>query len=698
MNRFILKLRILLLQNKVYYILFFFSLFYSLIFTNYIKFNTKLKSTENNFYMRIDSYKLDGNKLSLELSNKEKLIGNYYFKTLEEKTHFVNNYNVGDIINVRGELKKPKNNTIPNTFNYKEYLYNKKIFYTLKIKDFKIFKKNNNIFYKIKNFVYKKIYKIENNSYIYALLLGDSTFIEEDNFRINGVSHLFALSGLHVSLIAMIILKIIKIFKKDCEEKMKVYIAIFLFLLLFSFITGFKPSFLRAIILFILIGINKAYYFNIKGENLLIITFFIMTLLNPFFIKDVSFQLSLTITYFLFFSNDMFKSNKYVLNLLWASIISLVSSLPIIINNFYSINFLGIINNLFFVPFISFIIYPLSLLAFIFPFLNKILLFLTNILEFISSFLASIKTFTLYFPKMNMIVVIVYYIFIIHWIKTIKKLRYVIFITIMMTFVYIYPLFNKKNVLYFLDVSQGDSAIIKTKNNKTIMIDTGGILEYEIENWKKRKKEFDLMKSNIIPFFNSIGIKKIDYLFLSHADEDHSGNVFSLVKDFDVKMIMINKGSVNKLEKELNYKIVEKYYEIDGIKIYSLNDKIYNNENENSLILLVIISDKKILFLGDASFKQEEYIINKYNLKDIFILKVGHHGSKNSTGEKLMKQTTPSYSVISVGENNRFGHPSDKVINILDKYDSCILRTDKKGTIKFEFDKKRVDIIFYLPY
>ena len=183
----------------------------------YIK-NYNYKSIYNvndtSFNLKLYSYKIDGDKLSLELKGKESLVGTYYFKTLEEKEEFTNSYNIGDVLNLTGILNIPKNNTIPNTFNYKEYLKYKKIYYTLSIEKFNKLKPSKNILYKLKNTFYKRIHKINNNEFIYALVLGNSTYINGDSFRNNGVSHLFALSGLHVSLISLILLKYYHCFLK----------------------------------------------------------------------------------------------------------------------------------------------------------------------------------------------------------------------------------------------------------------------------------------------------------------------------------------------------------------------------------------------------------------------------------------------------------------------------------------------------
>ncbi len=674
---------------------------FSLIYTALVTKESIYNISDNIFELKIYYYKVDGNKLTMNLTGKEDLIANYYFETEEEKNNFITSFNIGDTVYLKGELINPKMNSIPNTFNYKKYLYNKNIFYTLNVSDYELVSKNTNIFYKIKNYVYKRVEKIKNNEYIYALVLGETYQIDAESYRINGVSHLFSLSGLHVSLLAFSLVKILQIIKKilfkkkSTEESMTTYILIFIFLLLFSFITGFKPALVKSVIFFMLMGINKIYYFHIKSENLLIVTCSILLIINPYYIYDIAFQLSSVITFFLLFSSNLINSKNFFVTSLFTSTISLLSSVPIIINNFYTVNMLSLINNLFFVPFVSYIVFPLSIITLIFPFLNKILNYSAVILENVSLFLSNIKVFSIDFPVMNPILVSLYFITLILIVKRPKKLIYIIFLIMILVFTYIKPYFNKDTFLYFLDVSQGDSALIVTENNKSIVIDTGGLLEYEREEWEIRKNKFSLMKSTIIPFYKSIGLKNIDYLFLSHGDEDHSGYAYDLINNFKVKNVIINNGSVNEIENKFKSEHVSKYYNIDGVKIYSLNDEISNDENEDSLILLVIIDNKKILFMGDAGVHQEEYIIKKYNLSDVFILKVGHHGSNTSTSKKFIETINPTYSIISVGENNRFGHPRKEVLDTLNS--SKIYRTDKDGTIMFKILEDKISINTYVP-
>ena len=153
------------------------------------------------------------------------------------------------------------------------------------------------------------------------------------------------------------------------------------------------------------------------------------------------------------------------------------------------------------------------------------------------------------------------------------------------------------------------------------------------------------------------------------------------------------------MEKEL-IKVLDKkkikYYScinelnIDKNKLYFLQTKKYDNENDNSNVIYTELNGYKFLFTGDASITTEKEILNKYNLPDIDVLKVGHHGSKTSSGKEFIDEINPKYSIISVGENNRYGHPNKEVIDNL--IDSKIYRTDQDGSIMFKIKNNKLKI------
>ena len=678
MKHFSLKLRIILLCDYLYYILLFITCIFLLI-----NINKKIDVpifTNNSYELIINDYKINDKMITIYFDN---IIGKYYVDNDEKVKEFKDNYSFGDKIYIEGEISVPNNNTIPNNFNYKDYLYHKYIYYIIKIDKIKIISKNDNIFLLIKNSIYKRIDTIKYNDYLYAFILGKSYYIDSEvlnNYKINGITHLFALSGLHVSMFSSIILFILK--KIKLSEKLSYFITS-LFLIFFAFIASFTPSIVRSVLFFILSSINNVYYLYIKPKYLLYIVFSILIFINPFYIYDTGFILSFCISFFILLFNEKNKINNNLLSILVISILSTLSSLPIIINMSYEINILGFINNLFFIPYVTYIVFPLSIIVVFISKLSFILNFLIIIMEYVSKVSSNILNVKLIFPKMSLFLIIIYYVLLILIVKKINLKK--IFI-IYLSFLYFRCNFDKNNYVYFIDVGQGDSALIVTKNNKSVLIDTGG----------KVGSNYSLMKSNVIPFFKSIGIRKLDYLFITHGDYDHAGYGIDLVNNFNVKNRFTNKGKYNSLEKKLNIKSFNNsYIKIDNVEIYSLNSKLYNNENSDSLVLLVIIDNYKLLFMGDASINTEKDIMNNYDIGDVFILKVGHHGSKTSSSEEFINSVNPKYSIISVGKNNKFGHPNKEVLDNLSN--SKIYRTDIDGSIMFKIKKDKLRIETYSP-
>ena len=226
------------------------------------------------------------------------------------------------------------------------------------------------------------------------------------------------------------------------------------------------------------------------------------------------------------------------------------------------------------------------------------------------------------------------------------------------------------------------------------MIDTGGLTR-DTNNYTIK---------NIIRFMHSLNIKKIDNLLISHGDYDHIGNATYLVDNFKIQNVYFNYDDYDELEESLKLKLEQKkinYYK--GLKSLKtlyytfafLNSDIYDNENDNSLVTYFKYLDYTFLYMGDASSTRETNIIKKYNLEKITILKVGHHGSKTSSSKEFINEINPKYSIISVGKNNRYGHPNKEAVNNLNN--SKIYRTDEDGSIMIKIKNNKLKIETYSP-
>ena len=453
------------------------------------------------------------------------------------------------------------------------------------------------------------------------------------------------------------------------------------------YITNFTPSIVRAGVFTIFLIINKVKYFYIKTINLLILSLSIIVFINPFIIYNIGFQFSFINSFFLILASDKLNNKSKIKVLLLTSIISFLASLPVMINNFYEANILSIIYNIFYVPYISSIVLPMTILTFILPILDKVLNVFIFVLEKTSLVLTNISIGKVIIPKQNIIFIIIYYLLLVIIVKANKKKA--LFILIILIVLWI----NKKphtNYILSFDVEQGDSTLLYINNNATI-IDTGGK--------PSLKNNYQYTSNRIIPYLKSKGIKKINNLILTHGDYDHMGEAINLVNNFKVEKVIFNCGPYNDLEKEL-IRVLEKknikYYScikelnIDSNKLYFLQTKEYDNENDNSNVIYTEFNGYKFMFMGDASVTTEKEIINKYNLTNIDVLKVGHHGSKTSSSKEFINEINPKYSIISVGKNNRYGHPNKEVLDNLK--DSKIYRTDKDGSIMFKIKNNKLKI------
>ena len=669
-----ITLRKILLQNSIYYVLFIIILFISFIRISIPKKSIYTDNTKS-ITGKITNRIYNNETLTLNIRSRENVIIKYYTKK-DLKIY------IGDTIKVYGEFNKPNDNKTKYLFNYKKYLYRKNIFYIVNCRKIIKVKSNKNLFYKIKQLI---INRLDNNPYLYTFLLGDKSLLDKEvlrSYQENGISHLFAISGMHISLLATLISKLLS--KSFNEEK--IFKITSIILIIYLFLVGLSPSILRGVIFYILFSINKIYYFYIKPLNLILLTLSISLSINPNYIFDIGFQYSYLISLSLVMLSKNISGKNSILILLKTSIVSFVVSIPITIYNYYQLNVLSILYNLFFVPFISIIVFPLSLIVFIIKPLLPIYNILIIVLEKISLSIQHINVMKIIFRRSSVYIYILYLVLILIYIF--KNNKRVICLLFLLLCIHYLSQLNVDTYIQNIDVGQGDSSIIKIKR-KVVLIDTGG----------KISNSGEVFYNNLSPLLKINGIKKISYLILTHGDYDHMGEAINLVNNFKVEKVIFNCGPYNDLEKDL-IKVLNKkkipYYScikelnIDKNKLYFLQPKEYDNENDNSNVIYTELNGYKFMFMGDASVTAEKEIMNKYNLPNIDVLKVGHHGSKTSSSKEFINEINPKYSIISVGKNNRYGHPNKEVLENLK--DTKIYRTDKQGSIMFKIKNNKLKI------
>ena len=665
----------------------------------------------------------------------------------------------GDIIQIKGKYKKPEDHRNYGGFSYEDYLKTKGIYGTIEVENIVIKQKSKkNLLQEIKEKIInnsKEILSSKTSSIFLGLVLGNTDFIDEntqEDFQISNMSHILAVSGMHMGYLVLIS---IFIFEKILGKRRSKYMTI-VFIMLYMALTGFTPSVVRAGLMAILIITSKIIYRKSDVWSNISLALLISLIYNPYLILNIGLQLSYAATLgILIFNKNLYmlfkkvkiknkkikyRINKKILNIIdkTKQIIALTVSAQIFVIplSIYYFNLLGIyfiLSNLV----ISIIIAPIFIISIIFAitlFINiKIAKIISIFLEFGIMMLVKTSEFFSILPLSNIKIktpkiyeIIFFYILIllINYICKIKNLknltntqtrmnnvinlfrfkikqihrknRKIAIIPIIIFFIIIIvKLIPGPLKINFIDVGQGDSTFIVTPKNKTILIDGGG------------SENFDVGKNTLIPYILDRGYTKIDYIIISHFDQDHIGGILNVLEQLDVEKVIIAKqyktsenyekfkNIVN--DKKISIQIVEKgdcikiEKEIEFEILWPDNEPIEENYlNNNAIVAKLKYNDFSCLFTGDIEAIAEKKILKEESNKlNSNILKVAHHGSKTSTLLEFLQKVKPKIALIGVGKNNLFGHPSEKTIENLNNLNVKIYRTDENGEISIKVFNNR---------
>ena len=410
MKHYMRRLKTVLRSKFLFKLLCLLAVTYSLITAFYLPIKSKYLGNEKEFIGQVLNYEIDGNKLKLTIKGKEKLIVYYYFKTKKEKDNYENNIELGITLKINGKLEIPNKSTIPNGFDYRKYLKYKHINYYVNASKVEVLENNTSILYWLKNKMDNRINKIDKKGYLKTFILGDKTLLDDEVIEVyqnNGISHLFSISGMHVSLIVGIIMFFLDKVSYNNWYKYGIIIPILVFYL---FLTGMSASILRTVVMFIVFSINKSLNLEIKKIDIMLLVLTIAIIIDVFIIYDIGFQFSYIISFTLVvFQKKIIKSKSKIINNLITSIISFLVSFPICVYYYSKINILSIFLNIFMIPFVSIIVFPFTLITFIVPILYPIYEIIIICLEKISIFFSNITTFELVLAKPPLIVIFLYY-------------------------------------------------------------------------------------------------------------------------------------------------------------------------------------------------------------------------------------------------------------------------------------------------
>ena len=588
-----------------------------------------------------------------------------------EKYMIVNNNNInyliyiddkyykGDELEVKGDVIEIENDLDLYLFEFKDYLNNKRVYY--QIDNPEIILLSSHIRWN-ESLIELFTSKLENESetMVKMLLFNDKNAdldVYGNLININAL-HLFVVSGFHISFLFTLFSFIFKPFKK-----VGVYLSLSI-CLFYVALLGFTISASRALICLIINRFLKKYLNECDAISIAGILFL---LIEPLNIYSYSFILTYVVAFAICFVRPLIKKCNKILGAFIVSLTCLFVLLPIQLCMNYQINFISCFTNIL-LNYVVMVIFVFGILSMLLSFINgDIFSFIYRLFFNLIDKLSDISK-PVVFGSMKGWMIAIYYVIIIAIIialenKNIKKIAIrIASLLIFLILLYFRVSFIPYQQITFLNVYQGDCTIIVDKYGGGVMlVDTGGLLNY------------DLAEKKIVPYLHYQGIRKIDKVVITHDDMDHCYALNSLVNLMPIDEIIRD----NSIE----------YVELGSIHLDNLNvNANYAAKNDNSIVLYGKIANHNIAIMGDAPSMIEKKIIEEYPDIEIDVLRIGHHGSSTSSCEEFISYYKPDIAIISVGANNRYGHPTEEVINRLLYYECKIYRTDKNGTIKMQLD------------
>jgi competence protein ComEC len=566
----------------------------------------------------------------------------------------------------------------------------------------------------------------EEGKFLKGLVVGERSEISAEvktSFINCGVMHILAVSGLHVAIVVLILLAIFQIIRLPDKWGMILTIVLLVY---YIFLTGSAPSVSRSVIMAIVFLVGKLMERKTDMYNTLAVSALILLLIDSKQLFQPGFQLSYAaVASIVYLYPKIFKlkellpekitSNRliyFILAALAVSVAAGIGTLPFTSIYFGKISIVGFIANIIVVP-LSNIILALGMLSVALSFISfwvasiyaEITLWLTFIMLKIVEWFGSIG-FASVNIRITILEGIIFYVATGIFLNVFKKERRGIAIISALVLsniiLYYFILFSDTDKILRLtaiDVGQGDAILIEYPDESNMLIDSG-----------PRSIQSDAAIRFVLPYLAYRRIDHLDQVVISHPDADHLGGAPSLLRRIPINKILesgidcrsnlckeyihladslqikretLSKGDMMIINSSRGYILSPGTNEFHGVSV-----------NNSSIVIRIVYGNTSFILMGDAEQEVDEKMVERYGkwlVSDL--LKVSHHGSNTGTTEDLLKYTSPSIAVISVGKQNKFGHPSPEILKRLELHSVIIKRTDYAGAIIIESDGKRLHII-----
>lgn len=659
----------------------------------------KSYSQKQQFVLKIeeDSLKINGDSLSFSGTNsrQERFSCYYRIKNKEEKDYLIQKPIAQNFVTVYGQFSKGRKQRNLGGFDQVKYLRSHHYCGNLNVEKLQWKTKKSFNFRQIRASCIRQLkQKLPNKTraYLSALFLGykDQDFKETQAvLSPTGILHFFSISGLHVHIFLGTFLYFLQFLRLTLKQSLPLLILFGGIIVLFS---GGGIGIWRATLSFFLGIATKLAPLSLSQLDKFSIVLLLCLFKDPLLIFQMGGQLSFIMALLLLTTDNTKSTFKSLKKSCWLTLLAL----PLISFYFYEWPILGGVFTIILLPIFKFFLLPVGFIIMVGSF------FITD------SFFASLfENFIQFFE--NILNITTFFTLPIGWLPPF----FVLFLMLLGVFLYqrkyprwlvvvllVFLPFMVNRLLFplmtvFVDVGQGDAILFKSRfNREVILVDTGGKLLFETRDWQ-RKIQNSNAQNTLIPVLKSLGITRIDKVFITHGDTDHMGDLEEVLHHFNVKQLILGDGSQNhknmvktlkKLPRKTALRVVKGKSFVNGIfPMYVFAPIHGQGENEDSLVLQIQIRKQRFLLTGDLHQAGEEQLVKDYpNLKSD-VLKLGHHGSRTSSSLKFIRTVAPKTAIISCGLNNQFGHPHKEVLRGLNENQIQTLRTDQHGMIYFKW-------------
>lgn len=557
---------------------------------------------------------------------------------------------------------------------------------------------------------------------LFAMLFGGYTGIKPElleAFTATGIVHILSVSGSHITLLAGTLQWLGALLRL---RPMAVAAVIIFAVSVYAVFAGCVPPVLRSAAMGILTFVALALGREKDARHTLALVCLLILAFQPRLIYDISFQLSFAATVGLLYLSPLLrqaliKLPGWLAGNLAITIAAQLSVLPFLAWYFHSVSLSALLANLVAVPLVELIIIG-GLLAVVLgvclPFLQNIIFIFCSLsiglVYNMTNVIAALPGGNLSLPSGGLVPGVIFYgllFFFIWCVRTkrafcktwLKRYHRQAALGGIALIAILFWLSRQPAPLrvHFIDVGQGDALLLTTPRGKAVVIDTGGVLA--------SLSDFDVGARVVVPYLKHYGVQEIEYLILTHAHDDHAGGASALRRSFPVRHVLIGRedrreyAKVFKTSLESCNSFIPAYtgqeIVLDGVRlevVQAMDGTNNRTGNEASNVIKISYGVHDFLVTGDLDAAGEQKLLAGGANIGSTVLKVGHHGSKTSSTENFVQRVKPQYAVISVGADNRFGHPNQAVVERLRQNQAEVLRTDQSGAIVFASDGKTLRV------